>query len=204
MPDAGRVAPIRACVWCLLLGLEFGACVWGLGLVVAFGLEHVRMLTLYMTAIFAHLRAQQAWFTPPHSTFCAICLHSALFVCTQLIFNALRSVCRGDIPTLLSTLPALLSALPTLLSALPTLCLHYLHFCLHYLHHLHTVATKPNSIRDAFARHRESRFSVAPTNFTPSLYPHSLPAQHIICLYMQDNADEVQVVQAVQTKVQAV
>ena len=57
---------------------------------------------------------QQAWLTPPHSTFCAICLHSALFVCTQLIFNALRSVCRGDIPALLS--------------ALPTLCLHYLHF----------------------------------------------------------------------------
>ena len=76
-------------------------------------------------------------------------------------------------------------------------CLHYLHFCLHYLHHLHTVATKPNSIRDAFAGHRESRFSVTPTSFTPSLYPHSLPAQHIICLYMQDNADEVQVVQAV-------
>ena len=83
-------------------------------------------------------------------------------------------------------------------------CLHYLHFCLHYLHHLHTVATKPNSIGDAFAGHRESRFSVTPTSFTPSLYPHSLPAQHIICLYMQDNADEVQVVQVVQTKVQAV
>ena len=161
---------------------------------------------------------QQAWLTPPHSTFCAICLHSALFVYTQLIFNALRSVYRGDIPALLSalptllsalptllpalptllpTLPTLLSALPTLLSALPTLCLHYLHFCLHYLHHLHTVATKPNSVGGAFAGHRESRFSVAPTNFTPSLYPHSLPAQHIICLYMQDNADEVQVVQAV-------
>ena len=119
---------------------------------------------------------QQAWLTPPHSTFCAICLHSALFVCTQLIFNALRSVCRGDIPTLLSTLPTLLPTLPTLPAR---------------------VATKLNSIVDAFAGHRESRFSVAPTNFTPSLYPHSLPAQHIICLYMQDNADEVQVVQAV-------
>ena len=107
---------------------------------------------------------QQAWLTPPHSTFCAICLHSALFVCTQLIFNALRSVCRGDIP-------ALLSALPTLCLHYLHFCLHYLHFCLHYLHHLHTVATKPNSIRDAFAGHRESRFSVAPTSFTPSLYP---------------------------------
>ena len=148
------------------------------------------MLTFYWTALFAHLQVQQAWLTPPHSTFCAICLHSALFVYTQLIFNALRSVCRGDIPTLLS-------ALPTLLSALPTLCLHYLHFCLHYLHYLHTVATKSNSVGDAFAGYRESRFSVAPTYFTPSLYPHSLPAQHIICLYMQDNADEVQVVQAV-------
>ncbi len=190
MPDAGRVAPIRACVWCLLLGLEFGACVWGLGLVVAFGLEHVRMLTLYMTAIFAHLRAQQAWFTPPHSSFCANCLHSALFVCTRLIFNALRSVCRCDIPALLSALPTLLSTLPALLSALPTLLA--LLSALSY-----TVATKLNSIGDAFAGHRESRFSVAPTYFTPSLYPHSLPAQHIICLYMQDNADEVQVVQAV-------
>ena len=79
------------------------------------------MLTFYWTAIFAHLQVQQAWLTPPHSTFCAICLHSALFVCTQLIFNALRSVCRGNIPTLLPTLPALLSALPTLLPALPTL-----------------------------------------------------------------------------------
>ena len=154
------------------------------------GLEYVRMLTFYWTAIFAHLQVQQAWLTPPHGTFCAFCLHSALFVCTQLIFNALRSVCRGDIPTLLSALPTLLSALPTLLPALPTL-----------LPALPTlparVATKPNSIGDAFAGDRESRFSVAPTNFTSSLYPHSLPAQHIICLYMQDNADEVQVVQAV-------
>ncbi len=152
------------------------------------------MLTFYWTAIFAHLQVQQAWLTPPHGTFCAICLHSALFVCTRLIFNALRSVCRGDIPALLSTLPTLLSTLPALLPALPTL-----------LPTLPTpparVVTKPNSIGDAFARHRESRFSVAPTNFTPSLYPHSLPAQHIICLYMQDNADEVQVVQTVQTKV---
>ncbi len=154
---------------------------------------------------------QQAWLTSPHSTFCAICLHSALFVCTQLIFNALRSVCRGDIP-------ALLSALPALLSALPALCLHYLHFVYTACTFVCTtctlstlptllsalptrVATKPNNIGDAFAGHRESRLSVAPTNFTPSLYPHSLPAQHIICLYMQDNADEVQVVQAVQTKV---
>ena len=145
------------------------------------------MLTFYWTAIFAHLQVQQAWLTPPHSTFCAICLHSALFVCTQLIFNALRSVYRGDIPALLSALPTLLPALPTLLSTLATLPAR--------------VATKPNSIGDAFAGHRESRFSVAPTYFTPSLYPHSLPAQHIICLYMQDNADEVQVVQAVQTKV---
>lgn len=157
---------------------------------VAFGLEYVRMLTLYMTAIFAHLRAQQAWLTPPHSTFCANCLHSALFVYTRLIFNALRSVCRCNIPALLSTLPTLLSTLPTLLSALPTL--PALLSALSY-----TIATKHHSIGDAFARHRESSFSVAPTNFTPALCRHSLPAQHIICLYMQDNADEVQVVQVV-------
>ena len=157
---------------------------------VSFYITKFKYHLCYIEAIFAHLQVQQAWLTPPHGTFCAICLHSALFVCTQLIFNALRSVCRGDIPTLLSTLPALLPALPALLPALPTLPAR--------------VATKPNSIEDAFARHRESRFSVAPTNFTPSLYPHSLPAQHIICLYMQDYADEVQVVQAVQTKVQVV
>ena len=166
------------------------------------------MLTFYRTAIFAHLQVQQAWLTPPHGTFCAICLHSALFVCTRLIFNALRSVYRGDIPTLLSTLPtllptlpALLSTLPALLSALPAL-LSTLPALLSTLPALPArVVTKPNSIGDAFAGHRESRFSVAPTNFTPSLYPHSLPAQHIICLYMQDSAGEVQVVQAVQTKV---
>ena len=105
------------------------------------GLEYVRMLTFYWTALFAHLQVQQAWLTPPHSTFCAICLHSALLVCTQLIFNALRSVCRGDIPALLSALPTLLSALPTLLPALPALCLHYLHFCLHYLHFVYTTYT---------------------------------------------------------------
>ena len=79
--------------------------------------------------------------------------------------------------------------------------LHYLHFCLHYLP---AVATRPDSIGGAFVGDRESRFSVTPTNFTPSLCPHSVLAQHIICLYMQDNADEVQVVQAVQTKVQVV
>ena len=157
---------------------------------VAFGLEYVRMLTLYMTAIFAHLRAQQAWLTPPHRTFCANCLHSALFVCTRLIFNALRSVCRCNIPALLSALLALLPALPALLALLSTL--PALLSALSY-----TIATKHHSIGDAFAGHRESRFSVTPTSFTPSLYPHSLPAQHIICLYMQDNADKVQVVQAV-------
>ena len=175
------------------------------------------MLTSYRTAIFAHLQVQQAWLTPPHSTFCAICLHSALFVCTQLIFNALRSVCRGDIPTLLS-------ALPTLLSTLPTLCLHYLHFVYTtytfayttytfayttytFAYTTYTTCTRSHmtyNIGDAFDGHRESRFSVTPTSFTPSLYPHSVPAQHIIYLYMQDNADEVQVVQAVQTKVQVV
>ena len=51
---------------------------------VAFGLEYVRMLTLYMTAIFAHLRAQQAWLTPPSQNFlcklsalCTFCMHCA-------------------------------------------------------------------------------------------------------------------------------
>ena len=176
MPDAGRVAPISACVW----GLSTLDC-------------------LHFTGQqYLHIcKCNKHGSHPPHSTFCAICLHSALFVCTQLIFNALRSVCRGNIPTLLPTLPALLSALPTLLPTLPTL-LPALPTLLSKLPTLPArVATKLNSIVDAFAGHRESRFSVAPTNFTPSLYPHSLPAQHIICLYMQDNADEVQVVQAV-------
>ena len=59
--------------------------------------------------------------SPPYYLFLRNCLHSALSVCTQLIFSALRSVCRCNVPTLLSALPALLSALPTLLSALPTL-----------------------------------------------------------------------------------
>ena len=59
--------------------------------------------------------------SPPYYLFLQNCLHSALSVCTQLIFSALRSVCRCDVPTLLSTLPTLLSTLPTLLSALPTL-----------------------------------------------------------------------------------
>ena len=168
--------PISACVWCLRLGLEFGGSVCGLRL----GLEHVRMLTLYMTAIFAHLRAQQAWLTPPHSSFCANCLYSALFVYTRLIFNALRSVCRCNILALLSTLPTLLSALPTLLALLSALStLPTLLSALSY-----TIATKPNSIGDAFAGHRENSFSVAPTNFTPALCRHSLPTQHIICLYM--------------------
>lgn len=52
--------------------------------------------------------------SPPYYLFLQNCLHSALFVCTRLIFNALCSVCRCNTPTLLS--------------ALPTLCLHYLHF----------------------------------------------------------------------------
>ena len=159
-----------------------GACVGCLRWVLALGARvrsHVYVLTNSNICISAHLRLQLAWICS-HNTFCAICLHSALFVCTKLIFKALRSVYRCNKPTLLSTLPALLPTLPA------------------------RVATKPNSIGDAFAGHRESRFSVTPTSFTPSLYPHSVPAQHIICLYMQDNADEVQVVQAVQTKVQAV
>ena len=72
---------------------------------------------------------------------------------------------------------------------------------MHYYLHLLQIMVCTYGIGQASLEYREDRFSVAPTNFTPSLYPHSLPAQHIICLYMQDNADEVQVVQAVQTKV---
>ena len=59
--------------------------------------------------------------SPPYYLFLQNCLHSALFVCTRLIFSALRSACRRDIPTLLSALSTLLSALLALLSALPAL-----------------------------------------------------------------------------------
>ena len=47
--------------------------------------------------------------SPPYYLFLQNCLHSALFVCTQLIFNALCSVCRCNVPTLSSALPALLA-----------------------------------------------------------------------------------------------
>ena len=66
----------------------------------------------------------QLVYPPPYYLFLQNCLHSALFACTQLIFNALRSVCRCNVPTLLSALPALLSALPALL-ALRLHCLTY-------------------------------------------------------------------------------
>ena len=62
--------------------------------------------------------------SPPYYLFLRNCLHSALFACTRLIFNALRSVCRCDVPTLLSALLALLSTLPALL-ALRLHCLAY-------------------------------------------------------------------------------
>ena len=93
--------------------------------------------------------------SPPYYLFLQNCLHSALFVCTQLIFNALRSVCRGDIPALLSTLPALLSTLPALLStllallsALPTLLALRLH-CLTYTSILYVVPARNAGIERA-------------------------------------------------------
>ena len=60
----------------------------------------------------------QLVYPPPYYLFLQNCLHSALFACTRLIFSALRSVCRCNVPTLLSALPALLSALLALLSTL--------------------------------------------------------------------------------------
>ena len=69
-------------------------------------------------------RASGSWLIPPYYLFLQNCLHSALFVCTQLIFSALRSVCRCNIPAFLSALPALLSTLPALL-ALRLHCLAY-------------------------------------------------------------------------------
>ena len=102
----------------------------------------------------------------PHDSFLSFCLHSALFVCTALIINALQSVdksafclhttctCLQSFYTYLHLL-ALLSALLTLylhllaltciLSALTCTRFHfiytYLHslaLCLHLLAHLHT------------------------------------------------------------------
>ena len=102
----------------------------------------------------------------PHDSFLSFCLHSALFTCTALIINALRSVgksafcihttctCLQSFYTYLHLL-ALLSALLTLylhllalaciLSALTCTRLHfiytYLHsptLCLRLLTHLHT------------------------------------------------------------------
>ena len=86
--------------------------------------------------------------SPPYYLFLQNCLHSALFVCTQLIFNALRSVCRGDIPALLSTLLALLSTLLALLSALPTLLALRLH-CLTYTSILYVVPARNAGIERA-------------------------------------------------------
>ena len=63
-----------------------------------------------------------------HSTFCAICLHSALFVCTALIFKYLRSVYNPDF-----CLHYYLHCLHFYLHCLH-FYLHYLHFYLHYLH----------------------------------------------------------------------
>ena len=102
----------------------------------------------------------------PHGSFLSFCLHSALFVCTALIINALQSVgksafCLHTTCTCLQSFYTYLHLL-ALLSALLTLCLHLLaldcilsaltctrfHFiythlhsltlCLHLLAHLHT------------------------------------------------------------------
>ena len=102
----------------------------------------------------------------PHNSFLSFCLHSALFVCTALIINALQSVgksafCLHATCTCLQSFYTYLHLL-ALLSALLTLYLHLLaldcilstltctrfHFiytylysltlCLHLLAHLHT------------------------------------------------------------------
>ena len=192
--------------------LAFGGSVWGLTTLECLHFTGQHYLHICkcnkhgshpLTALFVqfvytlHFLSALSWFSMRYVVYVEViylhfCLHYLHFVCTTYT-----------------------------LSALHTLCLHYIHFCLHFVYTTYTfvcttytfvcttytlsalptlparVTTWPNSIGDAFAGHRESRFSVTPTNFTPSLYPHSVPAQHIICLYMQDNADEVQVVQAV-------
>ena len=90
----------------------------------------------------------------PHDSFLSFCLHSALFVCTALIINALRSVgksafCLHTTCTCLQSFYTYLHFL-ALLSALLTLCLHLLalagllstltctrlHFIYTYLHSL--------------------------------------------------------------------
>ena len=90
----------------------------------------------------------------PHDSFLSFCLHSALFVCTALIINALRSVgksafCLHTTCTCLQSFYTYLHFL-ALLSALRTLCLHLLalacilsaltctlfHFIYTYLHSL--------------------------------------------------------------------
>ena len=93
--------------------------------------------------------------SPPYYLFLQNCLHSALFVCTQLIFSALRSVCRCNVPTLLAALPTLLSALLALLStllallsALPALLALRLH-CLAYTSILYVVPARNAGIERA-------------------------------------------------------
>ena len=85
---------------------------------------------------------------PPYYLFLQNCLHSALFVCTRLIFSALRSVCRCNVPTLLSALPTLLSTLPTLLSTLLALLALRLH-CLTYTSILYVVPARNAGIERA-------------------------------------------------------
>ena len=83
----------------------------------------------------------QLAYSPPYYLFLQNCLHSALFVCTRLIFNALRSVCRCNVPALLSALPTLLSTLLALLSTQPALLALRLH-CLTYTSILYAVLAR--------------------------------------------------------------
>ena len=64
----------------------------------------------------------------PHDSFLSFCLHSALFVCTALIINALQSV--GKSAFCLHTTCTCLQSFYTYV--------HSLTLCLHQLTHLHT------------------------------------------------------------------
>ena len=71
--DAGRVAPISACVWCSHLVLE-----------------SVRMFTFYRTTMHTYIILCATSY--PYFFNCTIYLHPTLFACTTLIIDLLWSV----------------------------------------------------------------------------------------------------------------
>ena len=77
-----------------------------------------------------------------------------------MIFSALRSVCRCNVPTLLSALPALLSALSTLLSALSYIYKHII--CCASTECGHREGVK-------FVGVTENLLSLCPSNASPML-----------------------------------